>query len=179
LNTHLVNNLPSSSRAGRTSALDVALRFLAARPRTEHEVRQRLWRAGVDAAEIDRVLARLRQHGLVDDAQFARHWVEQRQTFRPRGARLLRAELRQRGIDAQSAEAAAQTVEPSADQSAYQAALKRARQLAASRRGGAAADARAFKHLLSQFLARRGFDWDTIAPVVDRLWRELGELSTS
>jgi regulatory protein len=159
------------------SALDVALRFLAHRPRSEHEVRQRLRRAGVDAPEVDRVLAQLREHGLVNDADFALMWVEQRQTLRPRGARLLRAELRQRGVDAQSADAAASSVEPSAEQSAYQAALKRARQLASTPR--ADADERAFKHRLSQFLARRGFDWTTIAPVVDRLWLELGELSTS
>ena len=46
---------------------------------------------------------------------------------------------------------------------AYRAAHKRARQLSAL-------DERAFKTRLAQFLARRGFDWDTIAPIVDRLW---------
>ena len=146
--------------------IDVALRFLAQRPRSEQEVRRRLRRAGVAEAAEDAVIVQLRQHALVDDGAFAQYWVEQRQTFRPRGARLLRAELRQHGIAAAAAEAAAETTEVSAADDAYRAAARRARQLAA-------ADERAFKTRLAQFLARRGFDWQTISPVVDRLWREV------
>jgi SOS response regulatory protein OraA/RecX len=33
-------------------------------------------------------------------------------------------------------------------------------------------DQRTFRARLAQHLARRGFDWDTITPLVDRLWRE-------
>src|SRR6266851_2423120 len=95
--------------ASQTAPIDMALRFLAQRPRTEQEVRRRLLRAGTDEAAIEGVLERLRAHALVDDAAFAQYWVEQRQMFRPRGARLLRAELRHRGIDAAEAEAAFKT----------------------------------------------------------------------
>jgi regulatory protein len=151
--------------SSQTAPIDVALRFLAQRPRTEQEVRRRLQQAGVDDAGMDTVLGRLRQSGLVDDTAFAQYWVEQRQTFRPRGARLLRAELRQHGIDAASAEAAAGTTQASAGDDAYRAAARRARQLTS-------ADERTFKSRLGQFLTRRGFDWDTIASVVNRLWDE-------
>ena len=151
--------------SNKTAPIDVALRFLAQRPRTEQEVRRRLQRAGADEASVEGVLDRLRQHGLVNDTAFAQYWVEQRQTFRPRGARLLRAELRQHGIDAASAEAAAGTTEASATDDAYRAAARRARQLTSL-------DERTFKSRLSQFLTRRGFDWDTISAVVDRLWDE-------
>jgi regulatory protein len=92
-------------------------------------------------------------------------WFEQRQTFRPRGARLLRAELRQHGISADLATAASDELVDSAEDDAYRAAQKRARTLPA-------ADEQRFKSRLSQFLARRGFNWDTIASVVERLWRE-------
>jgi regulatory protein len=150
---------------GNVAPIDVALRFLAQRPRSEQEVRRRLQRAGADEATAAAVIAQLRQHALVDDAAFAAYWVEQRQTFRPRGARLLRAELRQHGITAGAAEAAAETTEASATDDAYRAAQKRARQLGS-------ADQRVFKSRLAQFLARRGFAWDTISRVVDRLWAE-------
>jgi len=152
--------------AAQVAPIDVALRFLAQRPRSEQEVRRRLRRAGVAEAAEEAVISQLRQHALVDDAAFAEYWVEQRQTFRPRGARLLRAELRQHGIDARAAEAAAETTEASASDNAYRAAQKRARQLGA-------ADERAFKARLGQFLGRRGFDWDTISVAVDRLWEEI------
>ena len=144
----------------------MALRFLAQRPRSEQEVRRRLRRAGVADDAEEAVISQLRQHALVDDTAFAEYWVEQRQSFRPRGARLLRAELRQHGVDARAAEAAAETTAASAADDAYRAAQKRARQLAS-------ADERAFKTRLAQFLARRGFDWETIGPVVDRLMEEV------
>ncbi len=122
-------------------------------------------RAGVDQATIDAVVGQLRQHRLLDDAAFAQQWVEQRQMTRPRGARLLRSELRQHGVEAATAEAAAAVLDDSAETDAYHAAARRARQLGEL-------DERAFKQRLSQFLARRGFDWDTIASVVERLWSE-------
>jgi regulatory protein len=151
--------------AAQVAPIDVALRFLAQRPRSEQEVRRRLQRAGTDESAVETVLEQLRQHALVDDAAFAEYWVEQRQTFRPRGARLLRAELRQHGIDASAAEAAAETTEASAADDAFRAAHTRARQLVS-------ADERVFKSRLAQFLGRRGFDWETISVAVNRLWEE-------
>ncbi|HET6316889.1 MAG TPA: regulatory protein RecX [Chloroflexota bacterium] len=151
--------------------MDVALRYLAARPRSEAEVRRRLTRSdrrggGFSSDQVEATLTQLRQHGLLDDARFAQYWLEQRRTFRPRGARLLQAELRQRGI---ASDLAAETTAALADdsaavaQDAYRAARKRALQLAD-------ADERTFRTRIGQFLARRGFDWETIAAVTERLW---------
>jgi hypothetical protein len=52
------------------------------------------------------------------------------------------------------------------DQDAYRAAHRRALQL----RG---LDEHTFAARLGQWLARRGFDWDTITAVVSRLWSEV------
>ena len=157
-----------SPRPSKTPPIDTALRFLAQRPRTEYEVRQRLRRAGVDEAAAEATLRQLRQHRLVDDAAFARYWLEQRQTFRPRGARLLRAELARLGVEASVArEVTASDTEAVTAEDAYRAAARRAAQLRGLAR-------RAFETRLGAFLARRGFDWDIIAPVVERLWQENG-----
>jgi regulatory protein len=153
----------TSGRKAPADAIDTALRFLAQRPRSENEVRQRLRRAGIVADEIELTLGQLRRHGLVDDRAFAAYWVEQRRTFRPRGARLLQAELRAHGVGAELAADAA----VSSEDDAYRAACKKARLLATL-------DERTFRTRLGQFLARRGFDWDTIAPTVDRLWCKHG-----
>jgi regulatory protein len=151
-------------RAGLPEALDLAQRFLAARPRSEQEVRRRLARAGFAADVQDAALERLRGARLVDDQAFASYWLEQRQTFRPRGARLLRAELRQRGIDAEDAAQAFERTTATAEDDAFRAAAKRAAQLANL-------DEPVFRTRLSQHLARRGFDWDVITLTVERLWR--------
>ncbi|MBV9581773.1 MAG: RecX family transcriptional regulator [Chloroflexi bacterium] len=111
---------------------------------------------------VETVLAQLRRYRLVDDQAFAERWVEQRQALRPRGARLLRAELVQHGIARAGAEAATSQLGDSAREDAYRAAARRAAQLRDL-------DDKTFTSRLSQWLARRGFDWDTIAPVVARL----------
>ena len=153
--------------SGRSAApIDVALRFLATRPRSEREVRLRLQRAQVSEADVESVLSRLREDGLVDDAAFAAYWIEQRQTFRPRGRRLLRAELKQFGVAADVVDDATEPANASAEDDAYRVAHKYGQRVKAL-------DERAFKSRLAQMLARRGFDWDVVAPVVARLYSEV------
>ena len=150
-------------------AYEAALNYLSYRPRSEAEVRGSLQRKRFAPDRIDEVIRRLQDAGLLDDAAFARFWVENRDTFSPRGARALRAELRQKGV----ADAAIQGVisgERDDSAGAHAAARKKARQL----RG---LDYQAFRRRLGAYLARRGFDYETIGPVVASLWQEVGRLS--
>ena len=78
----------------RQKAYDRALRFLSFRPRSQAEVRRNLLAAGLDAELVEATLARLAAQGYLDDAEFARFWVENRQQFRPKGSVALRGELR-------------------------------------------------------------------------------------
>jgi regulatory protein len=105
---------------------------------------------------------RLQRQGLVDDDAFASYWVEQRQTFHPRGARALRAELRQKGVAERCVSQALATA-MSDDDAAYRSGLRLARRLRAY-------DNRDFTTAVSGFLARRGFGWGTIRTAVPRLW---------
>src|ERR1041385_6168697 len=79
-------------------AYDSAVRFLGQRPRSTAEVRHNLTDKEVDVSVIDEVIGRLESQGYLDDAAFARYWVANRQQFRPRGARALRFELREKGV---------------------------------------------------------------------------------
>ena len=81
-----------------SAAMEVAIRFLAARPRTRWELDRRLRAAGVGESTIEATLDRLAQLGYVDDAAFARWWGEQRDRHAPRGVRMIEAELRQHGV---------------------------------------------------------------------------------
>ena len=143
----------------------MALRFLAARPRSEREVGRRLLRAGFDAATVEATLGQLHEQRLVDDAEFARYWVDQRQTFRPRGVHVVRGELRRLGVAADEVHVAVEALGAHAEDDAYRAVARRAEHW----RG---LDDRTFTSRITQYLARRGFDWATIAATVRRLSHE-------
>lgn len=145
-------------------AYERALKFLGPRPRSESEVRRRLKERGVAAASIDEVVTRLKQSGLVNDQAFASYWVENRASFRPRSKRVLQAELKQKGV---SDELLRQALDQTNDVEAARAlALVRARRLHGL-------EYQEFRRKLGDFLARRGFDFDLIGPLVDQVWTEL------
>ncbi|MFN2483371.1 MAG: regulatory protein RecX [Candidatus Limnocylindria bacterium] len=143
------------------SALAVAERFLATRPRTRDEVVRRLHRAGASQAVIDDVVTRLERLGYVDDAAFARYWVEQRDGHAPRGRRALSSELRRLGVNPADVDDALSTAPVETDRA--DAAL--ARHL----RGAdlPAADPARLARALS-YLRRRGFDYATARDAVRR-----------
>ena len=147
-------------------AWNAALAFLAPRPRSEREVRGRLQRKGFAESTIERVIQRLERLRLLDDHAFARYWVEQRQTFRPRGARLLAAELRRHGVAGETVEEVlAETAADDSLEAACRAARPRARALRH-------ADEPTFLARLGQFLLRRGFEYETARAASRRLWAE-------
>jgi regulatory protein len=88
------------------TVLAAAARLIEARQRSTVETRRRLIRAGYPEPLVDTAIARLTDLGLLDDAAFARAWVESRDRARPRGERALRYELRSRGMSPELAEAA-------------------------------------------------------------------------
>ena len=143
-------------------AYDAALNFLSYRPRSEDEVRRYLIRRKVSPNLSERLLARLRQNKLIDDEEFARYWVENRETFSPRSGRALRSELRSKGIDDDTI---ASNISADDSEAAYHAAQKKERTLTS-------ADRETFRRKLLSFLQRRGFGYDTARETVDRVWRE-------
>ena len=148
-------------------AVEAGLNFISYRPRSAKEVADHLRKKSLDATTRDHAIRRLEELGYVDDAAFARFWVESRDTHRPRGRRALAWELRQKGVaDAIIEDVVARFA---GDEAALagQAARKRAATLDAS-------DPYKFRRQLGAFLARRGFSYDVVEQVVDELWEELG-----
>lgn len=84
--------------------LNKALNLLSYRPRSAREISIRLLRYAkkrkIAAAEkvVRLVLDKLRAQKDIDDLEFAKWWIGQRLEFKPRGKRLLRQELRQKGV---------------------------------------------------------------------------------
>jgi regulatory protein len=147
----------------RERALQQTMLFLSYRARSESEIRQNLRKHEIPEGVIDLTLERLRQDGFANDHQFAKAWVEDRSTFRPRSRRLLAMELRQKGLGDESVESALESVNDEA--LAYEAAQKRSTRYKDL-------EWNEFRKKLSEFLARRGFSYSVIAPVVTRIWNE-------
>jgi len=80
------------------AAQATALQYLAARPRTAHEVRQKLRRSGVTDQVADQVMARLQARGVLDDTAYAHAYLTSRLASRGYGPQRLRQELQQRGV---------------------------------------------------------------------------------
>lgn len=80
-------------------ARDVCLRLLTVRARTRAELEAALTKRGYPDDVNARVLDRLVEVGLLDDAAFAEEWVRARRANAGKGKRALAAELRTKGVD--------------------------------------------------------------------------------
>ncbi|KAF0107524.1 MAG: regulatory protein [Anaerolineaceae bacterium] len=141
-----------------------ALHFLSYRPRSSQEVRQNLLKKGCDEALVEETVGRLQKADLLNDASFAQAWVENRSAFRPRSKSALRMELRRKGLEE---DVIGSVLDRDVDEEAlaYAAARKQARRYA----GLEWPD---FRQKLGGFLARRGFSYTILAPVVSEVWKE-------
>lgn len=136
-------------------AISRAMRILAARAQSEWELAGKLARAGFDPAAVEGALSRLRELGYVDDASFARQWVEERCRLRPAGRRLLSAELSRKGVSAGHIEMALGPYGHEAELRAARALAQRAYE----RYAGLPSPERARR--CYAYLIGRGFDHET------------------
>ena len=152
-------------------AKNLALGYIEYRPRSIAETRQHLLKKEYPDDVVERVIARLEAVELLNDATFARYWVEQRETFKPRSKMALQMELRQKGIERELIETAVSEVdELAAATQAAQAKVRRWQNLPKLD----------FRKKLGGFLQRRGFGYDIIREVSEALWEEFNnEASTA
>lgn len=155
---------PREQKKPSESAYDAAVRYLGPRPRSVLEVRRHLAKKRYDEREVAEAIGRLRDQGYVDDAAFARYWLEQRDRYRPKGPYALRSELRAKGvtrdvIDSALADTAEGRNEAVSALAALQPRLARWRELSERER----------KAKAQSFLAQRGFSFEAIEEVLARL----------
>lgn len=141
-----------------------ALLLLGYRSRSEQEMRRKLAEKDFTADQIDQVVEKLKHANLIKDEAFARAWVENRNESHPRSRRLMGYELKQKGITEEHIEKAL-TVSAGDVELARRAAASYSRRLAGS-------DRDTFRKRLSGHLARRGFSYDVIFPVVAEFWQQ-------
>lgn len=144
-----------------------ALRFLSFRPRSEKEVRDNLSRkfrkAEFELSEInliiDKVINKLKEQKFLNDEEFAKWWIEQRQTYKPRALWLVKSELKQKGIDLDKIQNSEISIQDD---------LIQAKKLVEKK-------IKKFKNLpkqeiynkLGRILAQKGFNWEVIKKSID------------
>lgn len=160
---------------------EAGLRLLAHRARTRRELATRLRKKGFPGRLVESVLTDFEERGWLDDAAFARSWIQDRLRIRPRGRRALLAELRRKGVDAGEAEAALDEAFRDPGVSDRDIALELAegwlrKQPAALGdallRGGFDPDAEAARRRFTGYMARRGISGGVIRATLDRLREE-------
>lgn len=148
------------------------LALIARRPRSRTELARYLRTRKTEDAAADEILRRLGDRGLVDDREFARVWVENRQAFRPRSRRALQFELRRLGVAEPDLREALAGVRE--DEAALTAARKKAARLMETIRGDPK-PRQTFENKLTAFLASRGFDFDLSRETARAVWREAAD----
>lgn len=133
-------------------ARQVCLTLLTFAPRTRSQLAVALRKRGIPDGVADEVLARFEDVGLIDDAAFARSWVESRHYSRGLAGRALSAELKQRGVAPDEIRAALdEQLSPDAEVTAARRLVER--RIAGTR--GLPADQRTRR--LAGMLARKGY----------------------
>lgn len=140
---------------------DSLYHFISFRPRSEKEVRDYFKKKKIGDSEIEKLIEKAKSLNLINDLDFASWWLEQRQTFRPKGPRLLKLELKQKGI---ADEIIDQLLSQKSPQSEFQTALALAQKKLVSLKNY---DPKIQKQKLLGFLLRRGFDFDEAKSAVD------------
>ena len=140
--------------------LDKLLRFVTLRPRSEKEINDWLKRKKIHESLYKELFDRLKRLELVDDEKFARWWVNQRSSFRPKPKRILNNELRIKGIEKEIIEEVLK--EENVDEE------KIARELLEKKKyKWKKLDRKIARQKMSGYLARKGFEWDAITRAVD------------
>ena len=141
-------------------ARKILLDQLTGQARSRAELAERLARRRVPDDVAQRLLDRFEEVGLIDDAAFARSWVESRQRSKGLGRRAMAQELRRKGIDEELAREALDDVTPEDGEAAARTLVRRKLR---TMRG---VDRATATRRLAGMLARKGHSGDVVWRVV-------------
>ncbi|MCK5412087.1 MAG: RecX family transcriptional regulator [Gemmatimonadetes bacterium] len=160
------DDAPPESPRTSEEAWNAVLSYLSYRSRSCRELERHLRRRGYEQDLVDRALHRCGELGLVDDRAFAAAFARDRIRLRPRGVSRLEAELLQKGVSREDAEAGIRAAFEDEELTELElletTARRRWRRLVA-------ADPSTARRRLFGHLARSGFPIDDVRRIVERL----------
>lgn len=150
-------------------ALDRAVAFLASRARSRREIEDKLLQCGYRPCTVEMVLYKLETEHLLDDADFARQWVEARVNHNL-GRNRIAQELRRKGISDPEAQAALESIDDDDQLTAATALVEKA-----LHRAKPGEDPRKTASRITAMLARRGYGWDVAREALRQAMENLPE----
>jgi regulatory protein len=158
-------------------ARKILLDQLTGQPRSRAELRTRLAKRRVPDGIAERLLDRFADVGLVDDAAFARAWVQSRQPGKSLARRALAHELRRKGVEEEVVRTALDEVDPEEEVEAARLLVRRRLRSTAGLRRDTAT------RRLTGVLARKGYPsglcFRVVREELDRLGYESDDLDVS
>ena len=139
-----------------------ALRFLSFRPRSEKEIRDYLQKKNSDPQTAQKIIDKLKEYNFINDKEFARLWFESRIKLKPRAIRVIKLELKQKGIEDELIDEIFDNTKTDDKELALVLAEKRFKRYAKE-------EPQKAKEKMYRFLISKGFNYDTIKDVVDHV----------
>jgi regulatory protein len=137
------------------------LRFLSYRVRSEKEVRDNLKKKKAPQDVIEKIIAKLKKYKFINDEEFAKLWIEGRLRSKPRSLRLIKIELKQKGIDSDLMN---NLIESDSGENDFKSAKKLAEKRIGRLKG---LPRQEVYQKLGRYLASKGYDWDTVKKAID------------
>lgn len=146
-------------KADFQKSLDKVLRFVTVRPRSLKEVNDYFRRKKFDISIHQSLLEKLKHLELLDDTKFAKWWVNQRLAFKKISLRILKLELGKKGIDRNIIDDVLQDSPIDEEKMARELLENKAYKWKNF-------DPKVAKQKKFQYLASKGFSWETIEKIV-------------
>jgi regulatory protein len=141
---------------------DKLLKYATLRPRSKREIKDWMRRKKVHDSLKDDLFNTLKRLELVNDKGFANWWIDQRLQFKPRGRKALYSELMKKGIDKEIIEQALS--EKDIDEEKMARKLVKDKSYKWEKYKG-----REKQKKIADYLARKGFNWGVIKPVLKEI----------
>ncbi len=144
-------------------AKNYALNILRENIYSKTQMTQQLEREGFKEQTVETIIIELINSGHIRDRLYAEKWIQRRQKSNPRGRTVLKQELIEKGVDPETAEQVLAEVKTEDEaRLALQIAQKRVKQYKRL-------PIHVAKRRLHGFLARRGFESETILQVIEKV----------
>lgn len=147
----------------RIRGYELAVRYLASKPRSAAQMRSYLARREISEVAVDTVIEKLESQRFLSDQEYAESFIREKQQRHPQGVRLTALQLEQRGVEEEIVEEAISTAREEGGLDEREEARRAARKWSPKPKE----EPNKARQRLARFLGSRGFPEDVVMDVVE------------